>query len=280
MYIAGIERSIIIDTDAGGDPDDTLAIIQACKLDNVAAFVTSDETLYGARARFVQRLVHEAGADIPVYTGLPSPNPGSHLLDMLASGAFPPLPLMAEGLGPLLQHPENIHWVGIGSFTNLAWVGKNFNAHSMRVTAMGGRLDTDPTMRLEHNVKVDPDSAMAATELFDDITFLPSTVTMSEAMAVSSTHPALAILRAEGAMAALSNFDQWFENKYEKSYQHDLATLAFACGAARGAVKRVRMNREGRFTDDESSNVRVVYGGFEYEKVWQWFYSSHPINNA
>ena len=175
---------------------------------------------------------------------------------------------------PLLQHPENIHWVGIGSFTNLAWVGKNFNAHSMRITAMGGRLDTDPTMRLEHNVKVDPDSAMAATELFDDITFLPSTVTMSEAMAVSATHPALAILRAEGAMAALSNFDQWFENKYEKSYQHDLATLAFACGAARGAVKCVRMNREGRFMDDEISNVRVVYGEFEYEKVWQWFYNT------
>lgn len=273
MYISEIQRNIIIDTDAGGDPDDTLAIVQACRLGNVVAFVTSDETPDGARARFVQQIVREAGRDIPVFTGLPSPNPGRHLLGKLAAGLSTQPPSMTEGFSALLEYPETLHWVGIGSFTNLAWVGNNFDTRAMRVTAMGGRFDYDPITRPEHNIKVDPESAAAVMEMFDDITLLPSTVTMSEAMAVDRAHAALTVLKAQGATAALQNFAVWFEERFDKSYQHDLETLAFACGAAGGAVKSVRMNNEGRFSDDENASVKAVYGEFEYDKVWQWFYA-------
>lgn len=274
MYITEIKRNIIIDTDAGGDPDDTLAIIQACQLDNVIAFVTSDETPDGARARFVKQLVNEAGSDIPVFTGLPSPNPGKHLLGKLVGGLSVQPPIMTVSMGALLAHPETIHWVGIGSFTNLAWVGRNYHAYDMRVTAMGGRLSSDPVVRPEHNVKVDPEAAVSVVDMFNDITFVPSTVTMSELMAVSHDHEALKILKARGALSALNNFEVWFRDKFDKSYQHDLETLAFACGAASGAVKSVTMNREGRFNDGKGSNINVVYGDFEYDKVWEWFYAT------
>lgn len=275
MCIAEIRRDIIIDTDTGGDPDDTLVIIQACALDTVVAFVTSDETPDGARARFVQRIVQEEGRDIPVFAGLPSPNPGKHLLGRFAVDTLPQSPSITDGFADLLQNPETLHWVGVGSFTNLAWAGSHFNLKGMRVTAMGGRLGDDPVTRPEHNVKVDPVAAVTVAELFEDITFVPSTVTMSEAMAVDSSHYVLRLLEAKGAQAALMNFEVWFKEKYTTSYQHDLATLAFACGAAGGAVRNARLGTDGRFVYDKDATSRVVSGQFDYQRVWQWFYATH-----
>lgn len=237
--------------------------------------MTSDETPDGARARFVQQIVQEAGRDIPVFTGLPSPNPGRHLLDSLIVSALPQPHSIHDGFSELLQNPQAIHWVGIGSFTNLAWVASHFYVNGMRITAMGGRLEDDPVTRPEHNIKVDPIAVDTVVKMCKDITFVPSTVTMSEAAAVNRTHPALSILAEMGAKAALDNFEIWFKEKYDKSYQHDLETLAFACGIAGGEIQNASMDSDGHFISDERSHVRVVSGQFEYEKVWQWFYANH-----
>ena len=120
--MAEAQKNFIIDTDAGGDPDDTLAIFKACKLGNVAAFITSDETADGARARFVEQLVHESGSDIPVFTGHESPYPGKHLLGKLAVGLSPQLPSIESGFIDLVSGLSSVHWVGFGSYTNLAWL--------------------------------------------------------------------------------------------------------------------------------------------------------------
>lgn len=272
-------QNFIIDTDAGGDPDDSLAIVQACELGNVAAFVTSDESPDGARARFVQQLVRETGKDIPVFTGLESPHPGKHLLGHLAVVSVPQPPSIKDGFLELVSQLPNPHWVGIGSYTNLAWLGKqpDYNIEDMQVTVMGGRLASDANMRPEHNVKVDPDAALAAAQLFGHMMFVPSTVTMSEKMAVSVTHPALDVLRVKNMQSALRNFAIWFEYKHPQSYQHDLETLAYAYGAVSAAVKKVRINHEGRLTDDESSLTKTVYGDFDYDEVWRWFYEVQKV---
>ena len=55
------ESPMIIDTDIGGDPDDTVAVVAAARsVPELALVVTSDE-YSGERARFVRHLLDVAG---------------------------------------------------------------------------------------------------------------------------------------------------------------------------------------------------------------------------
>jgi len=273
-------EKVIIDTDAGGDPDDTLAIALACKLPNVLAFVTSDETPDGRRAKLVRAIV---GDRAPVLTGLPSPNPGKHILGRLhLSDSLEPL-LMSDVLPGLIQETvqdADIAWVGIGSYTNLAWLHQKHPefTESMRVVLMGGRMNYKEGDRPEHNFKIDPDAALRVATEFPRLTYVPATTTMHEATRVDATHPLVDYLssgREAWQVAALENFNVWFEERFNSSYQHDALTLAVALGAIRNvALTRVRVIREGALIEDPASRVEAVKGSVDYEAFWQWVWNT------
>lgn len=270
---------IIIDTDAGGDPDDSLAIALACQLPNVIAFVTSDETHDGARARFVKSLV---GDQIPVLTGLPSPYPGKHVIDDLDVSGIEQPPSMESALPGMIYESargNNVHWIGIGSYTNLAWLFESHRelARSMNITLMGGRLNYSAGDRPEHNFKVDPDAALLVAEAASKLMYVPATVTMHEQTRVDKEHLLISYL-ASGTepwkKAALANFDVWFKERFPASYQHDALTLGIAVGAVRYARSvKVRATSSGGLIEDSSSNVLAVADGVDYDAFWSWVWS-------
>jgi len=272
----GRPECIIIDTDAGGDPDDTLAIALACKSPNVLAFVTSDETRNGARARFVKSLVGDCAT---VLTGLPSPYPGKHVLDKLDVSSREQPPSMEEILPRMLETAaldSDIHWIGIGSYTNLAWLFDSYPqyAKSMKVTLMGGRLNHSENDRPEHNFKVDPDAAMKVAEVAHELLYVPTTVTSHDRTYVDRAHPLISYLES-GAEAwkatALTNFDVWFAERFPASYQHDALTLGIALGAVRYTLStHVRATPPGGLIEDRTSRVTAVAGGVDYDGFWNW----------
>lgn len=272
----GRPERIIIDTDAGGDPDDTLAIALACRLPNIFAFVTSDETRDGARARFVKSLV---GNHAAVLTGLPSPYPGKHVLDKLdVSSSEQPSSMVGE-LPHMLEQASgdgDIHWIGIGSYTNLAWLFDSYPqyAESIKVTLMGGRLNHSKTDRPEHNFKVDPDAAVKVAEVAQNLTYVPTTVTSHDQIRVDAAHPLISYLRSgpeSWKMAALANFDVWFAERFPSSYQHDALTLGIALGAVGYTLSsQVRATPPGGLVEDPASRITAVAGGVDYDAFWKW----------
>jgi inosine-uridine nucleoside N-ribohydrolase len=273
---------MIIDTDAGGDPDDTLAIALACRLPNVLAFVTSDETADGARARFVRSIVGDSAL---VLTGLPSPHPGKHVLDELRVSDIEQPPAMQAVLPELLRdvvRDGDMHWVGIGSYTNLAWLFDSYPAlaQSMKVTLMGGRLNHSENDRPEHNFKVDPDAAMKVAEAAHELVYVPTTVTTHDQTRIDRTHPLISYLEAgpePWKAIVLANFDIWFRERFPASYQHDALTLGIALGAVPYTRStHVRASRPGGLIEDPSSSVTAVAGGVDYDTFWRWVW--HTLN--
>jgi len=273
--MAQIEK-IIIDTDAGGDPDDTLAIALACTMPNLLAYITSDETNDGGRSKLVRALVGQDG--VPVFTGAPSPNPGKHLLDRLSlDNSLQPQRMRDELLSLVdAQRDDNLLWVGIGSYTNLAWLydKRPHLADSMRVVLMGGRMNYNEGDRPEHNFKVDPDAAVLVATRVRNLTYVPATTTMHERTRVDAEHPFINYLssgQASWQTVARENFNVWFEERFDSSYQHDALTLAIAVGALHGLTQTpVRVSREGGLTEDDTSHIHAVTGGVDYDAFWQW----------
>lgn len=270
---------IIIDTDAGGDPDDALAIGLARNMPNVIALVTSDEIGGDRRAHFVRSL---AGR-VPVIAGLASPNPGKHVLDYLRVESRDPIPMMQDELPGIIDSALRngpVSWIGIGSYTNLAWLIERYPrlASELRVTLMGGRLNHTEHDRPEHNFKVDPSAAMKVSEAISDLTFVPTTVTTNEATRVDASHSLIAYLSQsdeEWCAAALQNFEVWFDNRFPASYQHDALTLAIATHAIRRFdTVHVRATPTGGLVEDDSSSIRAVSGNVDYDGLWRWIWDT------
>lgn len=266
------KEQLIIDTDAGGDPDDALAIAVACQLPNVAAFITSDETPGGERARYVQQLVNEAGADIPVYTGIVSPYPGKSIFEHMPAPSIAQPQRIGRQFMKLLDGP--LAWIGLGPYTNLQFVlmakPELRTSEDFRAVLMGGRLPHDTVERAEHNVKVDPEAAVYVTEHCSDVLFVPATVTGVESMSVTATHAIIGMLQARGFSSAVNNFETWFAHRYPQSFQHDMLTLGIGYGAVDFAFWEHVSVSGSRLRADEASPVLAVKDGVDYDKAWAW----------
>ena len=174
---------LIIDTDAGDDIDDVLAIAFAALRPEInllaVTTVTADS---GRRAALVREVLDACGRpDIPIAAGADYPlSPlaakGREALRSEARMSHGPAPdpardaaFRANGgalglLASVLEdHPEGVVLVGIGPYTNLATLllhRPDLADRILRLSLMGGELEL---RRAEHNVNSD---AVAARHLF------------------------------------------------------------------------------------------------------------------
>ena len=173
---------LVIDTDAGDDIDDVLAIAFAALRPEISLLgVTSVTADTGRRAALAREILDACGRqDVPVAAGadypfMPIDAAARELLSSEARMNHGPAPapahvaFRARGGAPALladileAHPEGVVLVGIGPFTNLATllVHRPDLAGRIRLLAlMGGELEL---RRPEHNVAAD---AVAARIVF------------------------------------------------------------------------------------------------------------------
>ena len=154
---------LIIDTDAGGDPDDAIALVIAAAEPSLALVSTVDE-LGGRRARFVRHLLDLLGReDVPVVAGA---DLGDTRMDCIAGlvpdSVAPQRTNVAEAVGDVVAKTGGlVRWAGMGPVTNLAALltGQPDLAERLVVTQMGGALNYRDPERAEHNFRLDPAAA-------------------------------------------------------------------------------------------------------------------------
>jgi inosine-uridine nucleoside N-ribohydrolase len=155
---------MIIDSDAGTDPDDTcVAIVVARHRDRfpVELMVTNDETTKWAKARFLRSVVGASGGDMPVAAGLPSLKRRE---DDLADKAklSPDIDVDRDGVAKIIRvletHAE-VDYIGLGARTNLDAVlaRRPDLGQRVRLFQMGPAVANGFTRaRPQYNARIDP----------------------------------------------------------------------------------------------------------------------------
>lgn len=229
---------MIIDTDLGGDPDDTVALVVAARrVPELRLVLTSDE-YGGERARLVRYLLDEIGRpDVRVVAGSDLGNDRMWMMDGVCPADVPRQDNDVVGaVGEVCSGIEGrIRWVGMGPLSNLALLQREAPVliPRMAVTQMGGAINYRDPSRAEHNFRVDPDAAIRMLPELGrwNPTFVMSDVTFNPAMEITQES---ALYQRWGRSDAQSwervlreHFDRWMV-KYPGSMQHDSLTLAAA----------------------------------------------------
>jgi inosine-uridine nucleoside N-ribohydrolase len=280
---AAIARApMIIDTDIGGDPDDTVAVVAAARcVPELALVITSDE-YGGERARFVRYLLDLVGRpDVKVVAGSDLGNSRLYFVDGLFSSDVPKqdtdvVAAVAEVCGAVAGP---VRWVGMGPLSNLARLQAERPelVARMVVTQMGGAIVYRDPSRAEHNFRVDAEAVIGLLPVLEPWrpTFVLSDVTFNPAIEIT---PDTAIYRRwtepdapPWARILRAHSDRWME-RYPGSMQHDGLTLAAAMlwPGIRFARERVALDPIARMTRSEQGTEITLSTGVDYEAFMSW----------
>jgi inosine-uridine nucleoside N-ribohydrolase len=270
---------MIIDTDIGGDPDDTVALVVAgLRVPELALVITSDE-YGGERARFARYLLDLVGRpEVKVVAGSDLGNSRLYFVDGLFPAEVPKqeTDVVAAVAEVCATTPRQVRWVGMGPLSNLSTLqsARPELVAKMAVTQMGGAINYRDPSRAEHNFRVDPEAAIRMLPVLEmwGPAFVVSDVTFNPAMAITVDSPIYKKWAEPDAppwaKVLQTHNDRWME-RYPGSMQHDGLTLAAAMlwPGVRFVRERValdaiaRMSRSDRGTEI-SMSISADYTAF------------------
>ncbi|MBP2476134.1 pyrimidine-specific ribonucleoside hydrolase [Crossiella equi] len=269
---------LVIDTDAGGDPDDALALVAAATVPELALVLTGDELPGGGRARFVRHLLDLLGRpDVPVVAGRDLGNTRLDCIRALVPAEVPAQPTdVLAAVSSVCTGP--VRWAGLGPMSNLADVLTERPELTDRIvlTQMGGALHYRDPDRAEHNVRVDPAAARVVLAravrprfVLSDTTFRPEL----EIRVASPVHQRLAAPAAPpwaGLLAA--HLAQWFTRFHPGTVQHDALTLSAALRLpfVPFATDRVVLDGIGRMRQAPEGTEVELSGRADHEAFLPW----------
>ena len=277
---------MIIDTDIGGDPDDTVALVVAARrVAELALVITSDE-YGGERARFARYLLDLVGRrDVKVVAGSDLGNSRLYFVD----GLFPAeVPKQSDDVVSAVVDvcgsvSGRIRWVGMGPLSNLATLQAERPdlVARMVVTQMGGAIKYRDPSRAEHNFRVDPQAAIRMLPALEPWlpTLVVSDVTFSEAMEITADSPIYQRWTHPGAppwaKILQSHLDRWME-RYPGSMQHDALTLAAATlwPGIRFARERVALDSIARMSRSDQGTEIIMSISADYSTFMTWLDSA------
>lgn len=229
---------MIIDTDAGGDPDDAIALVAAAVEPTLALVVTNDE-LGGERARFVRHLLDLLGrADVPVVAGSDLGNTRLDTIEGLTPPevAAQPEDVLAAVTVVCSSTTDQVRWVGIGPASNLAMLltEREDLAERLAVTQVGGALRYRDPERADHNFRTDPEAAAVLLAKARIPRLLLSEVTFTPEVEIAEHSPVHRMLGDPAAppwaRLVAAHLDQWYERFHHATMQHDALALTTALG--------------------------------------------------
>jgi purine nucleosidase/pyrimidine-specific ribonucleoside hydrolase len=154
-----MQKSVILDTDIGGDTDDAFALLLALNSPEIKLelVVTSDEHM-GHRAKFARMLIKGLGSETKVVSGSDLNNKRLCLVCNIVREEGDVDINYLEAIADVVRRNGKTHYVCISPQTNLAAFLDYAPelAGRMDVTIMGGTFDYER----EHNMAYDPKSAL------------------------------------------------------------------------------------------------------------------------
>lgn len=273
---------MIIDTDLGGDPDDTVALVVAARrVPELRLVLTSDE-YGGERARLVRYLLDLVGRpDVRVVAGSDLGNTRMWVMDGVCPAEVPRQDTDVVGvIEEVCSGIEGrIRWVGMGPLSNLALLQREAPVLIPRlaITQMGGAINYRDPSRAEHNFRVDPDAAIRMLPELGlwNPTFVVSDVTFNPAMEITRES---ALYRRWGRPDARlwelllrEHFDRWMA-KYPGSMQHDSLALAAAMlwPGVRFVRERVVLDGIARMSLDAGGAEISMSSSADYAAFMRW----------
>lgn len=272
---------LIIDTDIGGDPDDSIALAVAARTAPELALVLTSDELGGERARFARYLLDVLGRpDVPVVAGRQLGRTTYFCIGGLTPSNVPSQTGDVVGAVGELAHATAgpVRWLGIGPMSNLADVLKAHPGLAGRlvVTQMAGALKHSDPRREEHNVRIDPAAAAAVLGMASGLRLVLSDVTFTAKIEVVPGHPVCWLLEAPGAApwgeVIRYHMDRWFSHFHPGSMQHDALALSAALdlpfvGFATG---HVLVDADGRMTRDPNGTEVRLSRSADYPAFMRW----------
>jgi len=237
-------NNIILDTDIGHDPDDLFALLLAWKLPefDIDLIVTADE-VDGKRAIFTKIILEKIGYTKPKVVQGADLGSKHFLVDKLIQGySYDTDKDFIKAMKELIDSSSGkTLYVGIGGFTNLAcFLQQHPEAkEKLKIYMMGGALNYSRGEDwVEHNVRVDKESAKYVIESGCDISLVMAQTTFIDGYEVPNTHPIFQKLRASNNEAYQilvkhsELFNDYLKSKGEDGWSkmHDPLTLASALG--------------------------------------------------
>ncbi|SDN55632.1 nucleoside hydrolase [Allokutzneria albata] len=265
------ETPLIVDTDAGGDPDDAIALIVAAAEPTLALVVTSDE-LGGERARFVRHLLDLLGRpEVAVVAGSDLGNTRLNCIEGLAPAevAHQPTDVLAAVTEVCSSTVDQVRWVGIGPASNLAMLltERPELAERLAVTQVGGALRYRAPERADHNFRVDPGAAAVLLEKARIPRLQLSEVTFTPEVEIEKDSPLHRLLSDPAgppwAQLVAAHLDQWYERFHHGTMQHDALALTEALEIAFVDYYRehVVIDERGRTTVASDGGIEVLLSG-------------------
>ncbi|MEV4262285.1 nucleoside hydrolase [Kribbella sp. NPDC049584] len=273
---------MIIDTDVGGDPDDTVALVVAARLVPELRLVITGDEYGGERARFARYLLDLVGrTDVRVVAGADLGNSRMWVIDGLCPAEVPRQGTDVVGAVSELctATAGRIRWVGMGPLSNLARLQAERPelVSQLVVTQMGGAINYRDPARAEHNFRVDPEAAIRMLPALEPWlpTFVVSDVTFTPAMEITKDSPLYQRWAQPDARpferVLREHCDRWMA-KYPGTMQHDALTLAAAMlwPGVRFVRERVVLDEIARMSRHDDGAEIVMSVSADYGAFMSW----------
>lgn len=256
-------RTIILDTDIGYDPDDLFALLLLMNhaKNSVRLIVTANEC-GGKRLRFLNKTLTIMGIDGVKTCAGKDLGHDKFTVDSLLEGSThteAPGDYVEAMLSVINDSTNPVLYIGLGGFTNLAGFLKKYpdEAKNMTYVLMGGALDYERLPGwIEYNIKIDPDSAAAVLAADLDVTMIMAQTTHDPVYEVtwdSDLYKKLKVSDKPTHRLLAEHCDLWFARREYRhgTSMHDPLTVSVALGYDFVTLDRATISLQaGKFVHD------------------------------
>ncbi len=260
-------QRIIVDTDIGSDPDDFFALLLLLRLGkNIDLVITGDE-YNNKRATLARRILNLAGkSEVPVVQGPDLGRKNFHA-DALIQGcnySFSKDPLAA--IETICEEADEILYLGLQGFTNLAQIlfKRPDLKEKLNIFQMGGALGFSRGEDwVEHNIKIDPESARFVLNSGARISLVQTATTeASEAYRLHFAHPLYNALHKSNDVLEYMlarHCTLFYEKKGRYTYMGDPLTVTAALGYNFVSFdeKSLFLNEDNQLQEGEGHLLRI-----------------------
>lgn len=262
-----MNTKVILDTDIGYDPDDMFALLLLLHSPELGLdlVVTGDE-VEGKRAKFAKKILDLYGyTQIPVVCGEDLGNSDFVVDELIQNYIFEPETDYLGAMKSVIDSADTVVYLGIQGFTNLAKLIETYPEckDKLQVYQMGGAVDyiRRPGW-VEHNVKIDKESARNVIFSGVDLCLVVATTTFNPKLEVHKLHPIYQrLVESTNPVHHMlwDHIDLWHKAKGFWTYMHDPLTLSAAMGKDYVSFTSggVVMDEKGHLhSDDEGQPIK------------------------
>jgi pyrimidine-specific ribonucleoside hydrolase len=271
---------LIIDTDIGDDPDDTVALVIAARTEPALALVVTSDERDGMRARFARQLLDRLDRpDVAVVAGrqIAPTGAGVCVRDLIDPQVVRQSTAVVDAVAAVIDQTTGpVRWVGLGFLSNLAALCEHRAdvAERLVVTQMGGALARDPSSP-EFNFGGDPRATRTVMATLTRPSLVIADLTYQPPMQVQPDSHLFAGLAAAASgtwpYLVREQFRAWFAIP-KLSFLHDPLALSVALGQGFVIFSRARISLDevGRMSLDANGREIWVSDTVDYEPFRAW----------